>query len=153
MHYDSLSAIFTQFHSSINQELFKKYVCNQCSHHENIMMLCAPSHRMKLKYPWLPFSVSYVWLVTQQYESRAVWKASLNYGSRWKILVTQRKSSHTTTKSMLFTVRKDEWNTKEDTEECIACTAVCQKVSLRLKRHRTVKNQSCSLSHYQVTLV
>jgi len=30
----------------------------------------------------------------------------------------------------IFTVSKDEWNTKE---ECIACTAVCQKAPLRLK--------------------
>ena len=29
----------------------------------------------------------------------------------WTILVTQRKPSHATTKPMLFTVRKDEWNT------------------------------------------
>jgi len=33
----------------------------------------------------------------------------------WIISVMQRKPSHATTKSMLFTVSKDEWNTKEDT--------------------------------------
>jgi len=31
-----------------------------------------------------------------------------------RFLVTQRKPSHATTKSMLFTVSKDEWNTKEE---------------------------------------
>jgi len=35
-----------------------------------------PSYRLKLKYP-LPFSVSYVRLITQQYESRTVRKAPL----------------------------------------------------------------------------
>jgi len=35
-----------------------------------------PGYRLKLKYP-LHFSVSYVQLVTQQYESRTVWKAPL----------------------------------------------------------------------------
>jgi len=44
----------------------------------------------------------------------------------------RRKPSRTTTKLMLFTVGKDEWNTKEDTEECIAHTAVCQKAPLGL---------------------
>ena len=43
---------------------------------------------------------------------------------------------------MLFTVSKDEWNTKEDTEECIA-TAVCQKAPLGLKQHHNQwKNQA-----------
>jgi len=67
-----------------------------------------PSYHLKLKYP-LPFFVSYVQLVTQKYKSRTVWKVPLS------ISVTQRKPSCATTKSTLFTVSKDEWNTKEDT--------------------------------------
>jgi len=33
--YPSLSAIFNQLHNSMNQELFKMYLCNQHSHFEN----------------------------------------------------------------------------------------------------------------------
>ena len=66
--------MFTPLHSSMNQELFEKYVSNQSSHYENTMVLCAPV--IVWKYP-LPFSVSYVQLITQQYKSRSVWKAPL----------------------------------------------------------------------------
>jgi len=31
------------------------------------------------------------------------------------------------TESTLLAVSKDEWNAKEDYEECILCTVVCQK--------------------------
>ena len=64
-HYGSLSAMFTLLHSSMNQELFETYVCNyQSSHYEKYDDAVLPSYRLKLKYP-LPFSVSYVQLVTQ----------------------------------------------------------------------------------------
>ena len=66
-------AMFTQLHSSTNQELFEKYICN---HYEKYDGAACPMYRLKLKYP-LPFSVSYAQLVTQQYESRNVWKAPL----------------------------------------------------------------------------
>ena len=35
-----------------------------------------PDYRLKLKYLF-PFPVSYIQLITQQYESRSVWKAPL----------------------------------------------------------------------------
>jgi len=41
IHYVSLSAMFTPLHSSTNQELFEKYVCNQSNHYENTMGLRA----------------------------------------------------------------------------------------------------------------
>jgi len=49
-----------------------------------------------------------------------------------------------TTKSTLFTVRKDEWNTKEDTSKStknayIVHTVEWQKVLLGLKQHQTAK--------------
>jgi len=69
IHCPSLSAMFDSLHSSTNQELFGKHLCNQGSH----------------------------------------------YGKCGQFLVMQRKPSHTTTKLTLFTVSKDEWNTKEDT--------------------------------------
>jgi len=56
------------------------------------------------------------------------------------ISVMQRKPLCATTKLTLFTVRKDEWNTKEDSGKSlknalnIQCTAVCQKAPLGLKQ-------------------
>jgi len=39
-------------------------------------------------------------------------------------------------------------------EECIVCTAMCQKAHLGMKQHRTVKkSQAHSLSRYQIMLV
>jgi len=68
--------MFTLLHINTNQELFEKYVCNQSSHYEKHNGAARPSYRLKLKYPF-PFSVSFVRLVTQQYESRTIWKAPL----------------------------------------------------------------------------
>jgi len=61
--------MFDLLHSSTNQELFEKPLCNHGSYYEK-------------------------------------------YG---QFLITQSKPSPTTTKLMLFTVSKAEWNTKEDT--------------------------------------
>ena len=56
------------------------------------------------------------------------------------------KTSHAITKSTLFAVSKDEWDTKEATgksmKKCIVCTVVCQKVPVGLKQCRTVKKQA-----------
>ena len=68
IHYALLSAMFNRLHSSTNQVLFEKHLCNQNSHCENTDDFC--------------------------YEG---------------------KPSRATTKSTLFTVSKDEWDTKEDT--------------------------------------
>ena len=35
-------------------------------------------------------------------------------------------------------------------EECIACTAVCQKIHLGLKQCQAVKNQAGSISNYRL---
>jgi len=67
--------MFTALHSSMNQELFEKHLCNQSSHYEKYDGAAHPSYRLKLKYP-LPFSVSYVWLITLQYESRRCLKST-----------------------------------------------------------------------------
>jgi len=58
-----------------------------------------------------------------------------------------------TTKSTLFVVSKDEWDTKDGHEECIVHTVVYQKAHLGTKQHQTVKNQAHSLSCYRVMLV
>jgi len=48
------------------------------------------------------------------------------------ISVMQRKPSHATTKSTLFTVSKDEWDTKEDTVKCMK--NALHKIPLKLKQ-------------------
>jgi len=76
IHCPPLSAMFDSLHSSTNQELFKKYVCNHRSRYEKYDGGACPTYRLKLKYLY-PFFVSYFWLVTQQYESRSVWKVPI----------------------------------------------------------------------------
>jgi len=72
--------MFTPLHNNKNQELFEKHVCNhgynQSSYYEKYNGAVYPSYRLKLKY-LLPFTVSFVQLVTQQYKSRSVWKVLL----------------------------------------------------------------------------
>ena len=69
----------------------------------------------------------------------------------------ERKPSRATTKSTLFAVSKEEWDTKEDTGKSMK-NALC--VLRYAKRHlsdrsnvKQGKNQARSLSHYRVTLV
>jgi len=65
--------MFTPLHSSTNQELFEKYICNQSSHYEKYDGVQLSSEtEISISFP-----VSYVQLITQQYESIAVWKATL----------------------------------------------------------------------------
>ena len=71
VHYGSLSDMFTLLHSSMNQDLFEKYICNQSSCYEKYDGTSYPSYHLKLKYP-LSFSVSCVQFITQQHESRTV---------------------------------------------------------------------------------
>ena len=68
--------MFTPLHSSMNQELFEKYVCNQIATMLKYDGAMRPCYCLELKYP-LSFSVSYFQLVTQQHESRIVWKEPL----------------------------------------------------------------------------
>jgi len=116
IHYGSLSAMFTPLysntnlllailnllHSSTNQELFEKHLCNQGSHYEKIQT----------------------------------------------ISLTQRKPSRATT---LYTVSKDEWNTKEKSLK--NALGVLQYAKRHLSGWSDVeqwKNQAGSLSHYWV---
>ena len=67
------------------------------------------------------------------------------------------KPSCAIAKLTLFAVSKDEWDTKEDTgkymKNALYVLRYAKKAPVRMKRHRTVKNQARSLSRYQVTLV
>jgi len=46
------------------------------------------------------------------------------------------------TKSTIFVVKKDEWDTEEDTGKSMKNAAVWQKVPLGLKGRRTMKKSS-----------
>ena len=100
------------------------------------------------------------WLCSTRYT--AVWKST----SAIKVATMKNtddfhyegKPSRATAKSTLFAVSKEEWNTKEDNNKSMknalyVLWPVCQKAPLGSKQCRTVKNQTHSLSHYQVTLV
>jgi len=49
-----------------------------------------------------------------------------------KITIMNGRSHVSITILTVFAVRKDEWYTKEGTEECIVCTVVWQKAPLSL---------------------
>jgi len=88
-----------------------------------------------------------------QYKSRCIWKANESYG---KFSIMKRKPLHATTELILFTVSKDEWNTKEalvspKSMHCMYCSM--PKGTSWTKATSKSKNQACILSHCQVTLV
>jgi len=87
IHCSSLSAMFNSLHSSMNQELFEKHLCNHGSHYKKT------------------------------------------------ISIMQRKQSHATTKSTLFTVSKDEWNTKENIGKSLKNLLDVLRYAKRLKQH------------------
>jgi len=82
---------------------------------------------------------------------------SSHYEKHGRFFIMQRKPSRATTKLMLFTVSKDEWNTKEDTGKSLKNAL---HVLRHAKRHllgwsdvEQWKNQGRSLSRRRVTLV
>jgi len=118
IHYTSLSVMFTLSHSRMNQELLEKYVCNQSTHYEKCNVAMHPSYRLKLKYSF-PFSVTHYTAVriNNCLKSTSVVKVATmkNTDNLLRtVSVAQRKPSHATTTLTLFTVSKNEWNTKED---------------------------------------
>jgi len=153
--------MFTLLHSSANQELFRKHVRNQSSHYEkydgtartpvivwNWSIHCPSLSAM--------FNLLHSSTNKEVFEKHLCIKSSQYEKYGW-FLVMQRKPSHATTKLMLFTVSKDEWNTTEDTGKSL-------KNALHklwcAKRHLSGwsnieqwKNQARSLSCYRVTLV
>jgi len=152
--------MFTPLHGSTNQELFEKYACNQSSHYAEIQWYRMPQLSSETE-------VS-ITLLCQLFLTRytAIWiKNCLKSTSAikvetikiWTISVTQRKPSHATTKLTLFTVRKDEWNTKEDTGKSLKNALDVLRCA---KRHisgrsdvKQWKNQAHTVSCYWVMLI
>jgi len=110
--------MFTPLHSSTNQELFEKYACNLSSHYAEIRWYRAPQLLSETE-----VSITLLCQLFSTHCTAVQIKNCLKSTSAIKvetikkiqmISVTQRKPSCTTTKLTLFTVSKDEWNTKED---------------------------------------
>ena len=57
-----------------------------------------------------------------------------------QFLVTQRKPSRATNKLMLFTVSKDEWNTKEDTGKSLKNALHVQRYAKGTSRAEATSN-------------
>jgi len=113
-HYSSLSAMFILLHSSMNQELFEKYICSQSGHYEKYGWCCAPQLSSKIDVSIALLCQLCSTCYTAIRIKSCIKNTSVIRLPLWKISVTQRKPSCETTQSMLFTVNK-EWNTKEDT--------------------------------------
>ena len=104
------------------------------------------------------FIVSYVQPVTQHYESRNVRKepevATMKNTDNFHY---EGKQLCATTKSTPFAVRKDEWNTKEDTGKSMKnALYVLQYAKRHVSSWSNIeqrKNQAHSLSRHRVTLV
>jgi len=72
--------MFTPLHSSTNQELLEKYVCNQSSHYEKYDHAVQPQLSSGTE-----VSISLpCQLVTQQYESITVWKAPGSHYEKYR---------------------------------------------------------------------
>ena len=140
--------MFNLLHSILNQELFKKHLCNPHIPKERNGAACPSYINYRLK---SEISITFhCWLCSTRYTAVRI-KNCLKSTPAIKIATMKNtddfcyegKPSRATAKSTLFAISKDEWDTKEDTgksmRECIVCIAVCQKAPLRLNRRRTVK--------------
>ena len=135
----------------MNQELLEKYACKVAT--------------MKIWWCHVPqllseteVSIALVCQLFNLLHSKNCLKStSVIRVANGQFLITQRKPSHATTKLMLFTTGKDEWNTKEDTGKSLKnALHILQYAKRHLSGWSDVKqrkNQACSHSHYWVTLV
>ena len=153
--------MFTLLYSSTNQELFEKHVRNQSSHCEKYdssarapVIVC----NWSIHCPSLSVMLDLLHSSRNQemFEKHLSIKSS-HYEKYGRFLVTQRKPSRATTKSTLFTVSKDEWNTKEDTGKSQKNALHIQRYAKRhLSGWSNVKqwnNWVCTLSHCWVKVV
>jgi len=74
------TATFIPLHSSVNQKLFKKCICNESSHYEKYGWCRVPQLSSETEIS-VAFSVRYAQLVTQQYK---IEKHLCNQGSHYE---------------------------------------------------------------------
>ena len=139
--------MFNPLHSILNQELFKKHLCNPHIPKERN----GASHPSYINYR-LKSEVSITlccWLCSTRYTAVRI-KNCLKSTSEIKTATMKNtddfcyegKPSHTTTKLTLFAVSKDEWDTKEDTGKSMKNALYVLRYAKRhlfgLKRRQTV---------------
>jgi len=82
----------------------------------------------------------------QEVFEKHVYDKSSYYEKYGQFLIMQRKPSCATTKSTLFTVSKDKWNTKEDTSKSLKNALHVLRAPLQLKQIRTEKIKPVALA-------
>jgi len=85
--------MFTPLHSSMNKELFEKYVCNQSSHYENTDGAVHPSYHPSLSAAFDSLNSS----TNQELFEKYLYNKSSHYEKYGRFLVMQRKPSCVTT--------------------------------------------------------
>ena len=149
--------MFNQSHSISDQEVFKKHLCNPCMHTERN----GATHPSYINY-YLKSEVSITFccqLCSTRYTAVQIENCSKSTSAiktaTMKNIENFRyegKPSRAIAKSTLFTVSKDEWDTKEDTGKSMKNALY---ILWYAKRHllcqsyvEQLKNQVHSLSHY-----
>ena len=139
--------MFNMLHSISNQELFEKHLCNACMPKER-NGAARPSYinyRLKSE-----VSITLHCRLCSTHYTAVQIKNCLKSTSAIKIVAMKNtddfryegKPSRATAKSTLFTVSKDEWDTKEDTGKSMKNVCTCQRAPLWPKRRRAVKKSS-----------
>ena len=142
--------MFNLLHSILDQELFKKHLCNLRTPKERNGATCPNYITYHLK---SEVSITLCCQLCSTRYSAVPIKNCSKSTSAIKIATMKNtdnfhyegKPSRATAKSTLSAVSKDEWDTKEVHEKCIVCTAVCQKAPLGPKRRQTVKKSVIEL--------
>ena len=160
--YASLSAMFNLLRSISNQELFEKHLCNPRISKEMVPRPPGYINNYRLK---SEVSITLRCQLCSTHYTAVQIKNCLKNASAIKVATMKNtddfryegKPSRAITKLTLFTVSKDEWDTKEDTGKS---TKKALHVLRYAKRHllgrsdtEQWKNQARNLSCYQVTLV
>ena len=108
IHYRSLSAMFTPLHSSMNQKLFEKYVCNHSSQYEKYDV---DTHPMQLLSETEVSIALLCQLCLTRHRAVRI-KKCLKSTSVIKVATMKNTDNFSLCKG---SHHKDEWNTKEDT--------------------------------------
>jgi len=137
IHYHSLSVMFTPLHSSVIQQLFEKYVCNQSSHYAEIWWYRTPQLSSETE-----VSIAFLCqLCSTRYAAVRI-KKCLKNTSVIKVATMKNTDNFSLRKEAItcnHQINAIHCQQRWIPEECIGCTAVCQKAPLGLKRRRTVK--------------
>jgi len=149
--------MFTPLHSSTNQELLEKHVCNHSSHYEKYDGTTRPSYCLKLKY-LLPFSVSLLHSSTnQEVLEKHLCSKSSHYENTENFLL-RKGNHHVQPPNQRFSLSAKMNGTQKRTlvspwrMHCTYC-GMPKGTSWDEATLNSEKNQAHSLGCYWVTLV